>query len=115
MLGTVETGPDRDRTGSIRPYPPQGISRLEAPVCERQDVPPSTALTGIPEIELSQPLPILTAFDENTQMYHKHVLCLIRLHTQPLGTLQFSFASDELLPQDYAPAIWHTFQCTILD
>src|SRR5205085_9886242 len=52
--------------------------------------------------------------DKNTQTHYKRVLCLIRFHTQPLGILQLSFESDELLPQDYAPAIWHTYHNALL-
>jgi GT2 family glycosyltransferase len=73
------------------------------------------ASTRVLEIEISQPLPVLSAFDKDTQVRYKRVLCLIRFHTQPLGILQFPFESDELLPQDYAPSIWHTFQRMILD
>src|SRR5262249_46296221 len=86
-----------------------------APVREGSNALPPPASTRVLEIELSQPLPILTAFDKDTQLYYERVLCLIRLHTQPLGILLFPIESDELLPQDYAPAIWHTFQRTVLE
>jgi glycosyltransferase involved in cell wall biosynthesis len=66
------------------------------------------------EIELSQPLPIITAFDNTTQVHYKRVFCLFRLHTQPLGILQFQFPSDQLSPQDYAPSIWRAFKNTLL-
>src|SRR6266700_3065726 len=66
------------------------------------------------EIELSQPLPIITAFDNETQVRYKRVFCFIRFHTQPFGILQFQFQSDELLPEDYAPSIWHTFNHALL-
>ncbi len=75
-------------------------------------VPPAAA--RVLEIELSQRLPILTACDNETQTRYTRIFCLIRLHTQPLGILQFQFLSDELLPEDYAPAIWHTFQRALL-
>ncbi|HYT45661.1 MAG TPA: hypothetical protein VEP90_25270, partial [Methylomirabilota bacterium] len=66
------------------------------------------------EIELSQPLPIITAFDNETQVRYKRVFCFIRFHTQPFGILQFQFQSEELLPEDYAPSIWHTFNHALL-
>src|SRR5260370_36157301 len=78
----------------------------------RQRVPPAPA--RVLEIELSQALPIVMAFDKETQVRYKRVFCLIRFHTQPLGILQFQFQSDELLPEDYAPSIWHTFNHALL-
>src|SRR6266566_3213619 len=75
-------------------------------------VPPAPA--RVLEIELSQPLPIITAFDNETQVRYKRVFCFIRFHTQPFGILQFQFQSEELLPEDYAPSIWHTFNHALL-
>src|SRR5436305_3135279 len=66
------------------------------------------ASTRVLEIELSQPLPIITAFDDDTQVHYERVFCLIRFHTQPLGIFQFQFQSDKLLPQDYIPLIWQS-------
>jgi len=66
------------------------------------------------EIELSQPLPVLDAFDDRTQVRYKRAFCFIRFHTQPLGILQFQFQSDELLPADYAPLIWSAFSYVLL-
>ena len=72
------------------------------------------AAARVLEIELSQPLPIITAFDNKVQVCYERVFCLIRFHTQPLGILQFQFHSDELLPEDYTPAIWQTFHQVLL-
>jgi glycosyltransferase involved in cell wall biosynthesis len=77
-----------------------------------QRIPPASA--RVLEIELSQPLPIITAFDNEVQMRYERVCCLIRFHTQPLGILQFQFQFDELLPMDYAPSIWQAFRYTLL-
>ncbi len=70
--------------------------------------------TRVLEIELSQPLPLIMAFDQETQVRYMRVFCLIRFHTQPLGILHFPLQSDALLPEDYAPWIWHTFQHALL-
>jgi GT2 family glycosyltransferase len=68
--------------------------------------------THVLEIELSQPLPILNAFDQEIQ--YQCALCLIRFHTQPLGTIQLQFQTDALLPEDYAPIIWNTCKEALL-
>lgn len=68
--------------------------------------------TRILEIELSQPLPVLSAFSQ--EMQYERVLCLIRFHTQPLGILQFQFYRDIIVPEEYAPVIWQMFQHRLL-
>lgn len=78
----------------------------------RRPFPPVPA--RVLEIELSQPLPIIMAFDKEAKVLYKRAFCLIRFHTQPLGILQFQFQSDELLPEDYAPSIWSTFNHALL-
>jgi hypothetical protein len=32
----------------------------------------------------------------------------VRLHTQPIGLVDFTFDADELSPDDYATHIWQT-------
>jgi glycosyltransferase involved in cell wall biosynthesis len=60
----------------------------------------------IREIELSQPLPTLSAFDEQKEQIYQRVRCLVRLHTQPLGLVDLTFATDELSPEESAQSIW---------
>jgi glycosyltransferase involved in cell wall biosynthesis len=86
------------------------------PISKRRalHLPTPPAPARVLEIELSQPLPIISAFDNKTQMFYKRVFCFIRFHTQPLGILQFQFQSDELRPEDYAPSIWHNFNHALL-
>lgn len=62
----------------------------------------------IREIELSQPLPVLLAFDEQKKQTYHSIRCLIRLHTLPLGLVDFVFYTDEVSPHTYAPLIWQT-------
>jgi hypothetical protein len=42
----------------------------------------------IVEVELGQPLPPISACDEETGHTYERALCLVRLHTQPLGMLE---------------------------
>jgi glycosyltransferase involved in cell wall biosynthesis len=65
-------------------------------------------------IELSQPLPIITAYDEATHMSYERVFCLIRFHSQPLGVVNLNFAKDELLPEDYRLAVWESCRDVLL-
>lgn len=60
----------------------------------------------IREIELSQPLPTLLAFDEQKERTYRQARCLVRLHTQPLGQVDFTFTASELVPRDYMARIW---------
>jgi glycosyltransferase involved in cell wall biosynthesis len=64
----------------------------------------------IVEIELSQPLPTISAFDAITHLHYQSVICLIRLHTQPLGVLELPLASETLLPEEYTSVIWQAFR-----
>src|SRR5207237_158478 len=54
------------------------------------------------EIELGQPLLPLSAFDEKTGHYYKRALCLIRLHTQPLGVIELQLDEPETSVYTYA-------------
>ncbi len=81
-----------------------------APALAEHTVVPDSGPDFIPvllrEIELGQPLPILFAFDEARGQTYQRVRCLIRLHTQPLGLVDFHFEEDKLLPAEYASQIW---------
>lgn len=67
----------------------------------------------IREIELSQPLPTFGAFDEHSDQRYQQVRCLVRLHTQPLGQVDFIFTNDRLSPDDYLPSLWQTLAVAI--
>lgn len=78
-----------------------------------EDIPMTNAMQDfvpvlLQEIELSQPLPMLTAFHEPNQQTYQRTRCLIRLHTRPLGYVEFTFTEDTLSPVAYAPRIWQT-------
>jgi GT2 family glycosyltransferase len=65
------------------------------------------------EIELSEPLPELTAFDEVTNQRYTRSLCLVRLHTYPLGLIELFFTKERLLPEDYVKSIWEVFASSV--
>ncbi|MFL5660040.1 MAG: glycosyltransferase [Ktedonobacteraceae bacterium] len=58
------------------------------------------------EIELGQLLPTFSAFDKQRERTYQCARCLVRLHTQPLGLVDFTFDTDELSPDEYASRIW---------
>lgn len=62
------------------------------------------------EIELSQPLPILLAFNEVRGQTYQRVRCVVRLHTQPLGLVELCFEGERLLPGEYAQQIWQSLE-----
>src|SRR5689334_11406425 len=65
--------------------------------------------TRILEIELSQPLLDLSALKDSAgQLYHK-ALCLVRLHSQPLGRVELALNQNGTLStQTLAHCIWQT-------
>lgn len=69
--------------------------------------------TRILEIELGQSLPVVSAFDAKTGHFYRRAMCLIRLHTQPLGTVELELRETGLGPDEYAPYIWHHFHTQI--
>lgn len=83
-----------------------------APTLDEQrngsDVEASFVPVRLQEIELSQPLPTLFAFDEARGKTYQRMRCVIRLHTQPLGLIDLSFEKEQLLPLEYAPYIWQS-------
>ncbi len=82
------------------------IIQQQAPVamCDGDFVP-----MRIVEIELGQEvLPALSATDEQTGKCYRRALCLVRLHTQPLGTVELCFEQEELYASTYLPVIWQT-------
>ena len=58
------------------------------------------------DIELGQPLPELSTFDEQTGQRYSRALCLVRLHTRPLGQVELELGEEGLGVQDYIAQIW---------
>lgn len=65
--------------------------------------------TRVLEIELGQPLLPLSAFDEKTGHQYKRALCLIRLHTQPIGVIELQLDEPATDACAYAQHIWSNF------
>jgi glycosyltransferase involved in cell wall biosynthesis len=74
---------------------------------------PDFAPARIVEIELGQPLPALTAFDDRTGRHYQRALCLIRLHTRPLGVVELQLEESEIRADEYARHIWPDLSTTI--
>jgi len=58
------------------------------------------------EIEISTPLPDISAIDEQTGQQYRHARCLIRLHTQPLGLLDLPLHGSEAKAETYVGQLW---------
>ncbi len=67
----------------------------------------------IVEVEIGQPLPTITAIDEQMGQCYQRVRCLVRLHTQPLGMVEFQLNESGVSASDYASHIWHHLRAEI--
>lgn len=65
------------------------------------------------EIELGRPLPLQHAFDDRTGRYYQRALCVVRLHTQPLGVVELQFDKVEMSGHEYCSLIWNTLSTKI--
>jgi GT2 family glycosyltransferase len=57
-------------------------------------------------IELSRPLPYLSAQPAEAGPLYRRALALVRLHGLPLGFIELEMAQDALDPAAYAPRLW---------
>ncbi len=67
------------------------------------------------EIELAGALPTLSALHGQTGQRYQRARCIIRLHAQPLGTIELSFLNDTLEPDRYVEHIWEALHQQIND
>ena len=58
------------------------------------------------EVELSEPLRGVVAFDEHTGQNYRRAISLVRLHTQPLGVVELDLGETGLTGNEYAHQIW---------
>ncbi len=58
------------------------------------------------EVEIGQPLPDISACDAPTGRHYRRALCLVRLHTRPLGLVELQLDEHEVSAQQYAAHIW---------
>ena len=59
------------------------------------------------EIELGESIPSLATLAEKTGYRFQRIRCLVRLHTHPLGIVEFPLVEDEANPYEYILHIWH--------
>lgn len=69
---------------------------------------PAVVPVRIVEIEVGQPLQDVSAFDEKTGQHYQRALCLVRLHTQPLGMVELQLDEHGMGAAECASHIWHT-------
>jgi GT2 family glycosyltransferase len=67
----------------------------------------------IQEVEISEPLPAVSAFDSATGQTYQRALSLVRLHRQPLGLVALSLSENGLTAADYACRIWDVLSARI--
>lgn len=76
---------------------------------------PELEPTRILEVEIGQSLPAISAFDEKTGRLYRRALCLIRLHTQPLGMVMLHFDEQGITAAAFARQIWHSLSSKIYE
>ncbi len=62
------------------------------------------------EVELSEPLSAISAYEPKTGRHYQYGLLLVRLHTRPLGLLELQFDEDGLSATSLAEHIWQGLQ-----
>ncbi len=93
------------------------IVKQDAALKKAQNSTSSFAPMRVLEIELGQPLLFISAFSEEREhdstLPYTHVLCLVRLHTQPLGLVEFPLGEQGAEPQEYLSFIWDSLHTDI--
>ncbi len=67
------------------------------------------------EVEIGQPLPSVSAFDDKTGQYYRRANCLVRLHTQPLGIVELQFDENGVSAHECAQHIWRVLHTQIIE
>src|SRR5436305_1243482 len=80
-----------------------------------QTIAPAYTPERVFEIELGEPVPTLSTLAEKMGYRYQRVRCLVRLHTYPLGIVEFPLVEDETNPYEYIQHIWHTLGVQIDD
>lgn len=65
------------------------------------------------EIEIGKPLPPISAYDEKTGQHYEKALCLVRLHTEPLGLVRLQLDGSDMHAHEYAQHIWTSLSTKI--
>lgn len=92
----------------------KAMSQMRMPLIQHEVSDGKTQTAGFSpkrmlEIEIGQALPTISAYDEDTGQHYRRALCLVRLHTQPLGQLELQLDEHGIAANEYASHIWHTF------
>jgi GT2 family glycosyltransferase len=77
------------------------VNQRDAPINKVPDLAPARIL----EIELGQSLPAIASRDKRERSYRR-ALCLVRLHTQPLGVVEFQFDEQGVSAVECARQVW---------
>ncbi len=75
---------------------------MPGPIEQASDFVPACII----EVELGQPLPPVSAVDAQTGQHYRRALCLVRLHTQPLGLVTLQLDEHGVSAEEYAAHIW---------
>ncbi len=67
---------------------------------------PSFSPARVLEIDLDQPLPIVSAQDSQGNTVYQRAVVLVRLHTYPLGIVEIPLSERGLAQEDFSRAIW---------
>ncbi|MGZ3615844.1 MAG: glycosyltransferase [Ktedonobacteraceae bacterium] len=65
------------------------------------------------EIEIGQPLLPVSAKKDETGQYYRSAICLIRLHTRPLGVVSLQLEDGRISANECAKIIWRTLHTEI--
>jgi len=66
------------------------------------------------EVEISQPLPEISAVDEQGEQVYQRALVLVRLHSIPLGTISIDFNERWITAAQLAGQVWAKFKDSII-
>jgi GT2 family glycosyltransferase len=69
--------------------------------------------TRMLEVEISQPLPDISAFDSDKNQWYEHAISLVRLHRRPLGVVKLELKRDGIAATEYAHRIWEALRSDI--
>jgi len=68
---------------------------------------------AILEVDLGEALPTLSAMNKQTGEPYQRTLCLVRLHSQPIGRIELALPDGQASPEEYAPRIWDALHTQI--
>jgi len=91
------------------------MSTRKSEVCASAAQIPELAPMRILEVELGQPLSAISALDEKTGQLYQRAICLARLHTQPLGVVEFRLDEQGVSASMCARHIWHHLSAEITE